>query len=502
MPDHAVWDLMVDWDSMRDSSLVPQIAVIGGGITGLAAAVTLRQTLPQAKVTLFEGNQRLGGALWTKTETLQRASGEGSFLIEQGADSFLVDDPATLEFLERADCADDLIPTAAENRRAFVLHNGKLLPTPAEFALLQPRKLRPLLTTPLLSLSARLRAAAEFLIRSGEVDEESLADFARRRFGHQVYDRLIEPLVAGIFTADGEKLSLQAALPKFAAMEQEHGSLIRAAWKNRKHKQSDETLGSGARYGKFVTPRGGFSSLVERLVEQLPGDGISLGSQVTALDQRDAKWAVRCKDTPTASDSDEAIFDAVIVTTPSAHACTMLESVDKELARLLGQIEAASSVVVSFAFCRADIRHPLDGFGFVVPRTANRPLLAASFPSVKFPGRAPDDCVLIRTFLGGALRPEFVDLPDEELRKIAQAEISEILGISGQPLFVQFARWRNAMPQYHLGHLERVRKIENRAADVPGLSLGGNYLHGVGIPQCVRSGVQAASQVVAFLNKS
>ncbi|MDA7979655.1 MAG: protoporphyrinogen oxidase [Pirellulales bacterium] len=493
-----------------------KIAIIGGGISGLAAAVALQEQAPEAELTLLESSDRLGGALWTRTETVTLPDGsQGVFLVEQGADSFLVDAADTVDFLRRADLLDDLIQTNEKHRRAFVLYRDKLIPTPEEFALLQPRKLRALLTTPLLSWTGKARAACELFVSRSTNPDESLADFTRRRFGKQIYERLVEPLVAGIFTADGEKLSLPAALPRFAEMEQKHGSLIRAAWKVRKrakHKHGnidrDEDVpslnssqGSGARYGMFVTPRHGYSSLISALTARIAQHTISLESCVSALEKAGSKWRI----TWNQGGANQGVstisgeFDAIILATALPGAAMLLKSVDAKLADVLAEIPAASSAVVSFGFLRSEIEHPLNGFGFVVPQAANRPLLAASFPSVKFPDRAPEGCVLVRAFLGGALQPDLVDLDEDELKEIALAELKALLGARGAPLFSRVARWRQAMPQYHLGHRDRVRTIEERIAHLPGLGLAGNYLRGVGIPHCVRAGEQAAANVIAAL---
>lgn len=485
----------------------PRIAVIGGGISGLAAAFTLRERWPEAAVSLFETTARLGGSLCTRTEVVQDGDGSSlEFRVEQGADSFLIDDPATLNFLQRAGVADHLIETNRQHRRAFVVFRGRLIPTPPEFALLQPRRMRSLLTTPLLSWTAKLRAAAEICIPKRRAEsEESLADFARRRFGSQVYARLIEPLVAGIFTADGERLSLQAALPKFARMEAEHGSLIRAAWKNRKPKSTnagnaaddtDAASGSGARYGLFVAPRLGLSQLVEGIAGWLPRDCVQLGTKVTNLRRADSGWSLETVG-PGHTEPQRQDFDAVILATSAHVAATLLEAADPSLSESLAAIPHASSAVVSFGFRREQFARPLTGFGFVVPQLERRPILAGSFPSVKFPHRAPPGCELLRVFLGGAMRPELVEMADGWLAKTAREQLEELLGLRGEPLFTHVARWRNAMPQYHLGHLDRVRRIEERQEVLQDLRLAGNYLHGVGIPRCLRGGEQAALRVMA-----
>jgi len=467
---------------LADTSKTPlKFAVVGGGISGLTAAYRLTKLLPQARVEIFEASDRLGGVLATH--------GEGDFLIERGADSFITREPWGRELCEELGLSGELIPTNTAHRRALVLHYGKLHPVPAGFVLIRPQRLWPIIKTPLLSWPGKLRLIAERWRKPPQgIDhdgfDDNLAHFASERLGREAFEHLVEPLVAGIYTADANQLSVAATMPEALEALRKNGTL----WQR---DQVDAEASSGARYGSFVTLRGGMGRLVEALRACLPAEAIHLNQSVEKISHDEVgNWRLRFAD-GTSSES----YAGVVLAVPAPRAAALIGEIDALLAGLLGEISYASSAVVSFAFRGDQIERKLDGFGFVVPKIENRDIIAASFSSVKFPGRAPDEMVLIRTFLGGALRPDLVDLPDAELERIALAELTDILGISGPPTMIDVVKWREKMPQYRVGHLELVQKIEERAAGVAGLALAGNGYRGVGIPYCVRSGDEAARRV-------
>jgi oxygen-dependent protoporphyrinogen oxidase len=330
---------------------------------------------------------------------------------------------------------------------------------------------------------------------STERRDESLASFARRRMGREAFDRLIQPLVGGIYTADPEKLSLAATLPRFLQMEQEYRSLIRAGWQQRKAhnrmKSSSPAPASGARYGMFVAPRYGMSALVNALTNAIAAVEVRLNSAVRRLEQAgDKRWLIGGN-----TGAGSELFDAVIVSTRAPIAANLLSGVDADLAAEVSALEYASTALVCLGYRRSQIAHPLNGFGLVVPSIERRKILAASFASVKFAGRAPSDRVLIRVFIGGALEPKLVDYDEAELEGIARRELKELIGANGEPELIRVIRWRNAMPQYHVGHLDRVQRIMSRVADIGRLGLAGSAYEGVGIPHCIHSGQQAADRV-------
>ena len=472
-----------------NSVISKRVVVVGGGITALAAAHRLAELDPAIELTLLEAADRLGGVI----QTVRR----DDFLIEQSADNFITSAPSAVDLCRRIGIADELMETSSDNRGALVVHRGRLVRVPAGFMLLAPARIWPLLTTPILSPWGKLRLLAEYFVprRQGSEDE-SLASFARRRLGREAFERIVQPLVGGIYAADPERLSLRATMPRFLQMERRFGSLIRAARAGAGGaNQADE---SGARYGLFVTPRGGLSSLVEALAAKLPAGSICLNSPVERIVQgENGGWRVTIsrQGGPTA----DVACDAVIVATGAPQAAGMLAELDRELAIELSRIAYAGTSIVSLAYRREQIEHPLDGFGFVVPATEKRRILAGSFSSIKFAGRAPQGTVLIRVFIGGACQGELANLPDETLKLIAVDELRSLVGTSGQPLFAAVARWPRSMPQYHLGHGELVAAIERRASHFHGLALAGNAYHGVGIPQCIASGETAAEQIAGGL---
>ncbi len=490
----------------NEKSSSRRVAVIGGGIAGLAAAYRIGELDPTAQVTLFEASDRLGGSLWTVERD--------GFLVEQGADSFITNVPWGVDLSRRVGLADELISTNEVGRRAFVVRRGRLVPVPDGFLLMAPSRVWPIATTPLLSPFGKLRLACEYFVpRRADNGDESLASFVCRRLGREAFERLVQPLVAGIYTADPEKLSLAATLPRFQEMERLHGGLIRATLRQRRATMDAkvrENSGSGARYGLFVTPRRGLSSLINAIAERLPAGTIRLNSPIEQITRIENRWrvtvAVRPQSLPLPlgegrgeggpPNSSPANFDAVVFAVPTPLASQLLTGVDGELVAELSAIEYAGAVVVSSAYDRDQIVHPLDGFGFVVPAIERRRILSASFSSVKFPGRAPEGKILIRTFVGGACQPEFAELPDDQLRQLVREELAELLGIRGEPQLSLIARWKKSMPQYHLGHLERVARIEARIAALPNIALAGNGYRGVGIPQAIHSGEQAAERIL------
>jgi len=472
-----------------------RIAVIGGGISGLSAAHRLRELAPEAEIRLFEASGRLGGIL--------RTVHDGPYLIEQSADNFITNVPWGIDLCRRLGLEADLLTTDENRRRAYVVHRGKLLPVPQGFSLMAPAQILPILKTPLLSPLGKIRLLLERFVPARRPNpDESLGSFVRRRFGKQVFDRLVQPLIGGIYTADPEKLSLAATMPRFLEMERTSGSLIKAMRKSKSVGRAEDAAASGARYGMFVAPRGGMSSLVDRLVERLPAGAVQLHTLVDRLQQNaEAKWQLSVAqislDRPIPPE--ELIFDGVIVAAPAYRAATLLEQVDRELATTLKAIPYAGTVVVTLVYPRAAIRNPLDGFGFVVPAREKRQILAASFASNKFPGRAPAEEVLIRVFIGGACQPELVDLPDERLRAIAVTELAELLAIQAEPQSVSIVRWPQSMPQYHVGHLSLIEAIFTRVKTHPGLALAGSAYQGVGIPHCIHSGELAAEELLRCL---
>ncbi|HEV7278657.1 MAG TPA: protoporphyrinogen oxidase [Pirellulaceae bacterium] len=467
----------------------PRVAILGGGISGLAAAFELQKANDQTPAEaiaydLLEAGDELGGILQTEQRD--------GFVIERAADMFSVREPWARDLCRDLGLESDLLGTNERYRRAFVVRRGKLHPVPEGFTLLAPSKWWPIAKSPLLNVPGKLRMAAERFVRRRDSDEdESLASFSRRRFGSEAYERLIQPLIGGIYTADPEKLSMLATLPQFVEMERSHGSIVAATLAKPKTPAGREgTAESGARYGGFVAPKGGMRELIQRIAAALPAEAVHRRTAVAAVTQDDdGAWTIEL------ADGRRETYDAVVLATPSHVAAKLLAEAKPELSSALNQITHASAAIVVAGYRKSQIARPLDGFGLVVPHVERRKILAGSFASVKFPGRAPDDAVLTRTFVGGALQPELLERDDAEIAELVRRELAELLGVQGEPLFAEVVRWNRTMPQYHVGHLDRVAAIERLVEQSPGLAVAGNAYRGVGIPFCIRSGQQAASRV-------
>ena len=466
------------------------LVVVGGGVTGLAAAHRAVELAHERSIDLnvriVEGRSRLGGTIAT-----ERADG---FLVEAGPDSFLSEKPWALALCRRLGVEARLVRTDDRFRRVFVWFRGRLHPLPDGFQLLAPTRLAPFATSSLFSWRGKARMALDLMLpRGGGAigDDESLGAFVRRRLGVEALERVAQPLVAGIYTADPEELSLAATMPRFVDVERRHRSVILGLRRGLAQAAQPKEGTSGARWSLFVTFADGMQTLVTTLADRLPDSAVVLGQRVAGLERDAGRWHV------TAADGARLPADRVILATESHVSARLLRYVDPALATLLGEIEYAGAVTVSLGFRRADVPHPLDGFGFVVPRSEKKALLAATFSSVKYPGRAPVGHVLIRCFMGGALNPEILREDDGALIARARAELEDALGVNAEPVLVRAARWPASMPQYRLGHLGRIETIERRAAGIPGLHLAGGAYHGVGIADCVHSGEAAAEAALA-----
>lgn len=470
---------------------VGRVAVIGGGISGLATAHRLTELDPKLSVTLLERSDRLGGVLDTHRDD--------GFLLERGADNFITNVPWGVDLCQRLGLGDQLLETDRQHRGAFVVRKGKLRRIPQGFIIMAPSRVWPVVATPIFSLGGKLRIARELFVRARADDaDESLAEFVIRRFGQEAYDRLVQPLIGGIYTGDPRRLSLQATMPRFREMEQNHGSLIRAMIRQTARAARAERQSSGGRYSMFVAPRDGLASLIQALGRRLPAGAVRLGAHVTRLARAaDGRWSLEQAERGGPAEP----YDAVVVATPAGEAARLLRPLDQHLAEPLAAIHHSGCCTVTLAYQRAQVRHPLDGFGFVVPAHEGRQVLSGSFVSVKYPGRAPEGQTLIRVFIGGALQAELLDLPDERLVAIAVRELQQLLGIDGPPGLRRVARLPASMPQYYVGHRQRVAAIQTRAAAAGGLFLTGNAYHGVGIPFCVHGGEQTAQRVVEYLRQ-
>ena len=467
-----------------------RVVVIGGGISGLAAAYQL--TRPRAdgrvapEVLLLEAGARVGGTVRT-----ERRAG---FLLEAGPDSFISEKPEAVGLAKEIGLESRLIETNEAHRRSFIVRGGRLRLVPEGFHLLAPARFWPFVTTDIFSWPGKARMALDLLLPRRKAgangrDDESLAAFVRRRFGREALERMAQPMVGGIYTADPEHLSLRATMPRFLEMERAHRSVIRALWRARKTTTPAQARGtSGARYSLFLSFDEGVQVFTDRLAALLPPTTIKLNANAHALnfDQATRRWHV------TLEAGESIVADAVCIALPAYAAAELLRTTDAQLAAELDAIPYASTATVNLAYRRASIPHKLDGFGFVVPFVEQRATLACTFSSVKFAGRAPADHALLRAFVGGALQPDMFALDAEEMTARVRTDLRQLLGIEAAPLFSHVMKWPRSMAQYHLGHLERVARIKERLSSFPTMQLAGNAYHGAGLPDCIRSGRTAA----------
>jgi oxygen-dependent protoporphyrinogen oxidase len=474
-----------------------RVAIIGGGISGLAAAHRLVERSREAgravEILLLEAGTRTGGVIRT-----HRRDG---FLLEGGPDSFISEKPEVIRLAERIGISSRLIETNADNRRSFIVRKGRLLPVPEGFQLLAPSRFWPFVTTGIFSWPGKARMALDLLLprraHANGVDDESLAQFVRRRLGREALERMAQPMVGGIYTADPEQLSLRATMPRFLEMERTHRSLIRAMWKQRRRQSATQTKGtSGARYSLFLSFDDGMQTLSDELARRLPHGSIKLNNRVErlAFDETSGRWQIQTQNESIAA-------DAVCVALPAYGASALLRDVNAELASELQAIPYASTATVNLAYRRRAIPHALDGFGFVVPLIEQRSTLACTFSSIKFANRAPEDYALLRAFVGGALQPEMFELDEEGMTAAVRRDLRELLGIEEPPVFAHVEKWPRSMAQYHLGHVERVGRIKRQLLSLPTLKLAGNAYEGAGIPDCVRSGERAADEIFALTSE-
>jgi protoporphyrinogen/coproporphyrinogen III oxidase len=484
-------------DSTRAS---PRVVIIGGGISGLAAAFRLRELAAAHEIpietALFESGGRVGGAL----ETIRR----DGFLMETGADSFLSEKAAAAKLAERLSLAAELIGTQEQFRKTFVVRAGRLVEIPEGFSLIAPTWFGPLIRSPLFSPMGKLRMMIEpFISRRRTAEDESLGSFVRRRLGREVLTRVAQPLAGGIYTADPEMLSVSATMPRFVEMERRYGSVVRGLRAAARARNAEARGTSGARWSLFLGFKDGIGSIVDALTARL-AENIHSGAEVVAISRvqdsdntldstSSGPWRIEFRD------GASFVADAIVCAAPAFAIAPMLQSIDSELAKTLSAIKYASAATVNLAYRIADFPKPPVAFGFVVPVAERRRIIAGSFSSLKFAGRAPASMLLARVFIGGALQTGMMSLSDAEMIATARDEFAGLLGVSAEPLLTCVRRWPDSMPQYAVGHLARVAEMERLTAAIPGLTLAGAYLRGVGIPDCIASGERAAETIFAQL---
>ena len=460
-----------------------RVAIVGGGITGLATAYFLQERARASRqpleASLIEGEHRLGGKVLT--EHVQ------GFIIEGGPDSFLTQKPWALQLCELLGLADRLTGPQPQ-RKTFVLLGGRLRRLPEGVMGLVPTRLGSFLRSDLFSGWGKLRMVVEPLVPPRRDDrDESLGEFVRRRLGRQALERLAEPLLAGIYAADADRLSLLATFPRLRELERRHGSLTAGVMAQRRRSKD-------AKESKplFMTLRPGLSALVEALRARLHGVKVITGQRVAQLGRRNMKSSYSLR----LADGGLLEADALVLTTPAHIAAKLLEPLSPKAAELLAGIPTVSTVVVTLAFRRSQVEHPLDGTGFVVPHVEGRTLTGCTWSSSKWPELAPEGTALLRCFFGRAGQEDALELNDDDLAHLAYEELQGLLGLQGEPILTRVHRWPRAMPQYLIGHLDRLAQIEEALGEHPGLILAGAAYRGIGLPDCIRQARDAAERLL------
>jgi protoporphyrinogen/coproporphyrinogen III oxidase len=461
-----------------------RIAIIGGGISGLSAAYALeekRRAGLEVRYVLYEASARFGGVLVT-----DRVDG---CILEAGPDSFLTEKPWATDLCAKLGLAGQLIGSNDADRKTYILVRGKLVEMPDGLMFMVPTKLAPTIFSPLFSTQTKLRMAQEWFHPPHKANgDETVAAFVERHYGPEMVDRLADPLLSGVYGGEASQLSVRAVLPRFAEMEAKYGSLGRAMLAARSAARNAKTPPRPL----FTSLENGMQQMVDALVAVLDADALNAGATVQAVAPEAGSWVVSA-----GLQSDE--FDAVILALPTKAAANLLQRCGPQLAAELGAIEYSSSVTVALGYDK-EVRDSLPpGFGFLVPRSEGKRMLAATFVHNKFPHRAPEDRAILRCFLGGTRGEQMLALSEEEILSIVREELDQILQLRAEPLFARVFKWRGAMAQYGVGHLERLERIEALRQKLPGLALAGNGYSGIGVPDCVRSGTAAVDTTLHAL---
>jgi oxygen-dependent protoporphyrinogen oxidase len=459
-----------------------RIAIVGGGISGLAAAYAFdekRHSGTPVEYVVFESGSRLGGVLVT-----DRVDG---CLVEAGPDSFLTEKPWAADLCRKIGLDDQLIGSNDSERKTYIVVKGKLVVMPDGLMFMVPTKIMPTVFSPLFSVGTKLRMAAEWFQPPRRASEdEAVADMVKRHYGAAMVDVLADPLLSGVYGGEASMLSVRAVLPRFADMEAKHGSLGRAMLATRR---KTATAAKSPARPLFSSLKDGMQQMVDALVARLDPKSLKPSTPVNAVIRQNNGWTVSTEDKT-------EHFDAVIVATPAQAAAALLESADEDLSRDLREIQYSSSVTVTLGYDEKVRASLPPGFGFLVPRSEGHRMLAATFVHNKFPHRAPPNRAIVRCFLGGTRDEQILESSEQEILRIVRDELKTITALVAEPSFTRVYKWKSAMAQYSVGHLERLQRIEARRQKLPGLALAGNGYHGIGVPDCVRSGTEAAGKIL------
>ncbi len=465
-----------------------RVVIIGGGISGLATAYAVEQLARQAELEVetlvLEKQQRSGGKIWSIQE-------EG-YLCEWGPNGFLDNKPMTLDLCKSLEINDQLLRSDDNARKRFIYADSTLHRLPENGP--------SFLQSKLISWPGKFRLAYEMLVpKRIDPSDETLAEFGRRRLGEEALNKLIAPMVSGIFAGDPETMSLKSCFPKIYQLEQEHGGLIKAMVKLAKKKHADKKAGkvvsSAAGPGGVLTSfNQGIQQLTDGVVAALDGQ-LQTGSQVLRIDQKQGGYLL------TLDNGQQIEAEIVVSAAPAYAAAAMLEELTPKAAELLREIPYATMNVVCFGYQRERIARDLDGFGYLIPKAEGKQILGTLWDSSIFPNRAPEGHVLLRSMMGGATNPEAIELSEDEVKQRTIGDLKEIMGIDAEPDFVRIFRHQHAIPQYTRGHAKRLLGIGDALQGQPDLLLTGNAFFGVGLNDCVNSSNLTAEKVIGQLRK-
>jgi len=462
-----------------------RIAIIGGGISGLSAAYELEQRKKQGVdvgYVLYEASNRLGGVLVTEQV-------EGC-LIEAGPDSFLSEKPAAADLCRELGIGDQIIGSNDSERKTYILVNDRLIPMPDGLMFLVPTRILPTLLSPLFSMSTKLRMAKELFHppHASILEDETVAALVERHYGREMVERLADPLLSGVYGGEADQLSVRAVLPRFSDMEAKYGSLGRAMLAARKKAPPS----AGSPRPLFSSLRDGMQSLVTAVTARLTPLNLRVGLPIREVQRREYGWLVN-------TEAGGSSFDAIVLATPTQAGAKLLQHSAPVLAQELVEIRYSSSVTVGLVYDQTIEAALPAGFGFLVPRTEGNRMLACTFVHNKFPHRAPANRCILRCFLGGPRDEAVLDLSEQDILGIVRRELQDVLNIEAEPLAARVYKWRGSMAQYGVGHLDRMERIRNILQETPRLTLAGNGYSGIGVPDCVRTGREAARQMLGYL---
>ncbi len=472
---------------------IRRVVIVGGGIAGLSTAYYLQQAAAAdgnaISITLVEESPTLGGKL--VTEKID------DFIVEGGPDCFITQKPWAAELAHSLGIENELIGTNDHQRRVFVVKRGKLTPLPDGVMLIIPTRIMPFVLSPLISWPGKIRMGLDWFIppRPNNGDE-SVAQFVRRRLGREALERIAEPLLSGIHVTDPEKQSLLATFPRFRSIEEKYGSLIRGMLAERKVAKA--RMSPGTRSGSiFQSFKQGVGQLVAALETALAECRLIKGTRVVSITRGEGETY------RVGLDTSETLFaDTVVMATPAYVTAKLLNPLSQNIAAILSTFEYVSTATITLAFPKWEINKPFMGFGFICPEKERRRISACTWSSLKFNHRSPEDHVLLRCFVGGPGKEEMVELDDAQLIHIALEELADLLDLTAEPVLTRVYRWRKANPQYHVGHLEKVRQTFDLCIkELPGIYLTGSAYEGVGIPDCIHQGNKAAQRIIQFLNQ-